>query len=41
MRVSFIAGFGPIVRDTGASRQFWGDGRVHDDAQSHKTDPEG
>lgn len=26
MRVSFIAGFGPIVRDTDASRAFWGDG---------------
>jgi catechol 2,3-dioxygenase-like lactoylglutathione lyase family enzyme len=26
MRVSFIAGFGPIVRETDASRAFWGDG---------------
>jgi catechol 2,3-dioxygenase-like lactoylglutathione lyase family enzyme len=26
MRVSFIAGFGPIVRDTDASRAFWGGG---------------
>jgi catechol 2,3-dioxygenase-like lactoylglutathione lyase family enzyme len=26
MRVSFIAGFGPIVPDTGTSRRFWGDG---------------
>jgi catechol 2,3-dioxygenase-like lactoylglutathione lyase family enzyme len=26
MRVSFIAGFGRIVRDTDASRAFWGDG---------------
>ena len=25
MKVSFIAGFGPIVRDTGGSRRFWGD----------------
>lgn len=26
MRVSFIAGFGPIVRDTEHSRAFWADG---------------
>ena len=26
MRVSFIAGFGPIVRDLDASRAFWGAG---------------
>ena len=26
MKVSFIAGFGPIVRDTDASRRFWQDG---------------
>jgi catechol 2,3-dioxygenase-like lactoylglutathione lyase family enzyme len=26
MKVSFVAGFGPIVRDVGASRVFWGDG---------------
>ncbi len=24
MRISFVAGFGPIVRDTDASRAFWG-----------------
>ena len=26
MNVSFVAGFGPIVRDVGSSRAFWGDG---------------
>lgn len=26
MKVSFVAGFGPIVRDPGASRGFWGQG---------------
>ena len=26
MKISFVAGFGPIVRDTDASRRFWGDG---------------
>jgi hypothetical protein len=26
MKVSFVAGFGPIVRDTDASRAFWGAG---------------
>jgi catechol 2,3-dioxygenase-like lactoylglutathione lyase family enzyme len=26
MKISFIAGFGPIVRDVAASRAFWGDG---------------
>lgn len=26
MKPSFVAGFGPIVRDVGASRAFWGDG---------------
>ena len=26
MRVSFVAGFGPIVRDTDQSRAFWGAG---------------
>jgi catechol 2,3-dioxygenase-like lactoylglutathione lyase family enzyme len=26
MKVSFVAGFGPIVRDLDASRAFWGDG---------------
>ena len=26
MKVSFVAGFGPIVRDTEASRTFWADG---------------
>lgn len=26
VKVSFVAGFGPIVRDTDASRAFWGDG---------------
>ena len=26
MKVAFVAGFGPIVRDTDASRAFWGDG---------------
>jgi hypothetical protein len=26
MKVSFIAGFGPIVRDTDGSRAFWGGG---------------
>jgi catechol 2,3-dioxygenase-like lactoylglutathione lyase family enzyme len=26
MKVSFVAGFGPIVRDTDASRAFWGSG---------------
>jgi catechol 2,3-dioxygenase-like lactoylglutathione lyase family enzyme len=25
MKVSFVAGFGPIVRDIGSSRKFWGD----------------
>ncbi|HEX2142596.1 MAG TPA: VOC family protein, partial [Candidatus Limnocylindria bacterium] len=24
MKVSFVAGFGPIVRDVGASHEFWG-----------------
>jgi hypothetical protein len=24
MKVSFVAGFGPIARDTGSSRKFWG-----------------
>jgi hypothetical protein len=27
VRPSFVAGFGPIVRVTGASRAFWRDGR--------------
>jgi catechol 2,3-dioxygenase-like lactoylglutathione lyase family enzyme len=26
MKVAFVAGFGPIVRDTDAGRAFWGDG---------------
>ena len=26
MRVAFVAGFGPIVREADASRAFWGDG---------------
>src|SRR5215207_924877 len=26
MKVSFVAGFGPIVRDVEVSREFWGDG---------------
>jgi catechol 2,3-dioxygenase-like lactoylglutathione lyase family enzyme len=26
MKVSFVAGFGPIVRDVDSSRAFWGDG---------------
>src|SRR2546423_7965477 len=26
MKVSFVAGFGPIVRDVAASRAFWGGG---------------
>jgi hypothetical protein len=26
MNVSFVAGFGPIVRDVGSSRAFWADG---------------
>ena len=26
MKVGFVAGFGPIMRDTDASRAFWGDG---------------
>ena len=26
MKISFVAGFGPIVRDTDASRGFWGAG---------------
>lgn len=26
MKPSFVAGFGPIVSDVGASRAFWGDG---------------
>jgi catechol 2,3-dioxygenase-like lactoylglutathione lyase family enzyme len=26
MQVSFVAGFGPIVRDVGESRRFWGEG---------------
>ena len=26
MKVSFVAGFGPVVRDVAASRAFWGDG---------------
>jgi hypothetical protein len=26
MKVSFVAGFGPIVRDLDASRAFWGTG---------------
>lgn len=26
MRVNFVAGFGPIVRDTDRGRAFWGDG---------------
>jgi catechol 2,3-dioxygenase-like lactoylglutathione lyase family enzyme len=26
MKVSFVAGFGPIVRNVGSSRAFWGDG---------------
>ena len=26
MKVSFVAGFGPIVRDVGAGRAFWGGG---------------
>lgn len=26
MKISFVAGFGPIVRDPTASRAFWGDG---------------
>ncbi len=26
MKVSFVAGFGPIVRDPAQSRRFWGDG---------------
>ena len=26
MKIAFVAGFGPIVRDVGESRRFWGDG---------------
>jgi hypothetical protein len=26
MEISFVAGFGPITRDPGAARAFWGDG---------------
>ena len=26
MKISFVAGFGPIVRDTDQSRSFWGAG---------------
>ncbi len=26
MQISFVAGFGPIVRDVDASRRFWGEG---------------
>jgi catechol 2,3-dioxygenase-like lactoylglutathione lyase family enzyme len=26
MKIAFVAGFGPIVRDTDASRAFWGEG---------------
>ncbi len=26
MKIEFVAGFGPIVRDTDASKAFWGDG---------------
>ena len=26
MKISFVAGFGPIVRDVDASRAFWGEG---------------
>jgi len=26
MEISFVAGFGPITRDAGAARAFWGDG---------------
>lgn len=26
MKISFVAGFGPVVRDVAASRAFWGDG---------------
>jgi catechol 2,3-dioxygenase-like lactoylglutathione lyase family enzyme len=26
MKISFVAGFGPIVRDTAESRRFWGGG---------------
>jgi hypothetical protein len=26
MKVSFVAGFGPIVRDVESSRRFWGGG---------------
>jgi catechol 2,3-dioxygenase-like lactoylglutathione lyase family enzyme len=26
MQISFVAGFGPIVRDVSASRAFWGEG---------------
>jgi len=26
VKIAFVAGFGPIVRDTDASRAFWGDG---------------
>jgi catechol 2,3-dioxygenase-like lactoylglutathione lyase family enzyme len=26
MKIAFVAGFGPIVQDTDASRAFWGDG---------------
>jgi catechol 2,3-dioxygenase-like lactoylglutathione lyase family enzyme len=26
MKISFVAGFGPIVRDVEESRRFWGDG---------------
>ena len=26
MKVAFVAGFGPIVKDTDASRAFWGEG---------------
>ena len=26
MKISFVAGFGPIVRDISESRRFWGDG---------------
>jgi catechol 2,3-dioxygenase-like lactoylglutathione lyase family enzyme len=26
MKLAFVGGFGPIVRDTDASRAFWGDG---------------
>ncbi len=40
MKVSFIAGFGPIVPDVGSSRAFWGEGlgiELEEDAPDYWT----